>query len=234
VRRPVKRKRVYRTALRKEQAERTRRRILETARRLMVERGYRDVSMQELALEAGVAYQTVYSQFGNKLQLALDVCELGLRHVQDAVALLNDERAADDPERWLATLGTVARRLYEPCADLLRFMRESGDPDLVRRFKEVERRRLDRLAPFAPMLDRCGRLRRGISGSEAIDLAWSLAGPETYEQLVLDRGWTPDRFERWLSEGLVRLVLAETRDDVPSRPPQPRRARAAGSTRRGA
>src|SRR5579864_1477915 len=56
----VKATRPYRTTLREEQAQLTRRRIMETARRLFVQRGYTQVTMQEVAQEAGVAYQTVF------------------------------------------------------------------------------------------------------------------------------------------------------------------------------
>ena len=59
--------RPYRTALREEQAQLTRGRILKTARRLLVQRGYSQVTMQDVAREAGVAYQTVFSQFRSKL-----------------------------------------------------------------------------------------------------------------------------------------------------------------------
>ena len=48
-----------RATLREEQTQLTRRRILEGARRLFVKHGYSTVSMQEIAREAGVAYQTL-------------------------------------------------------------------------------------------------------------------------------------------------------------------------------
>jgi hypothetical protein len=35
-----------------------------------------------------------------------------------------------------------------------------------------------------------------------------MTGTEQYVQLVLERGWTPDRFEVWLSDALANLILA--------------------------
>ena len=197
-----------RTTLREEQAQLTRRRILEAARRLFVERGYSSVSMQEIAREGGVAYQTVFSQFGGKLQLALELCASEFPHVGQTVAMLVTACDAGDPEAWLRLLGTFARRLYQPCAEILRFMRESGDAELTARLNEIEAGRLQRLAPLGPQLEKSGRLRPGMSGQDAVDLAWSLTSPATYEQLVLDRGWTPDRFESWLGAALPDLILA--------------------------
>lgn len=204
---PVKGTRPYRTALREEQAQLTRHRIMEIARRLFVQRGYTQVTMQEVAREAGVAYQTVFSQFRSKLQLALELCSSELLHAGGAVAVLREARDAGDPEACLRLVGAFARRLYEPCAEVLRFMRESGDPDLISRYREIGVRRLQLLSELAPQLEQTGRLRPGLSGGQGIDLVWAMAGPEVYEGLVLDRGWTPQQFEDWLGGAVAELIL---------------------------
>jgi len=193
------------------QAQLTRRRILEASRKLLVERGYSQVTMQEIAREAGVAYQTVFSQFRSKQQLAVELCSADLLHVGGVVATLVAARDAGDPEACLRTLGTFARQLYEPCSEVLRFMRESGDPDLISRYREIGVRRLQLLAPLGPQLERTGRLRPGLSGRRAIDVVWAMAGPEVYEQLVLDRGWTPQQFESWLETAVADQVLLADR-----------------------
>jgi AcrR family transcriptional regulator len=203
----VKGSRPYRATLREEQARLTRDRILQAARRLFTERGFTRVTMQDIAREAGVAYQTVFSQFGSKLQLALELCTSELPHIGATLALVTEAREAGDPEAWLRVLGTFARRLYEPCAEVLRFMRESGDADLIARLDEIDASRLRRLGELGPRLEKSGRLRPGISGQAAVDLAWSLTSPATYAQLVLDRGWTPDQFEAWLSTALLDLTV---------------------------
>ena len=197
-----------RLPLREEQARVTRSRILEAARRLFVSRSYSTVSMQEIAREAGVAYQTVFSQFGSKLQLALELCTSVLPHVGATIATLVPARESGDPEAWLRFLGEFARRLYEPCAEILRFMRESGDPTLIGRLNEIEVGRYQLLAELGPQLEQSGRLRPGLSGQAAVDLAWSLISPATYEHLVIDRGWTPDQFQAWLGAALPQLILA--------------------------
>jgi TetR/AcrR family transcriptional regulator, regulator of autoinduction and epiphytic fitness len=196
-----------RSRLREEQTQLTRRRILEAAGRLFVGRGYGNVTMQEVAREAGVAYQTVFSQFGGKLQLAVELCNSEIAHVGASVAMVMAARDAGDPEAWLRSLGRFARTLYEPCAEVLRFMRESGDTDLLSRLNEIDSRRLQLLAELGPQLAKANRLRPGLSAQAAVDLVWSLTGPATYQQLVLDRGWTPDDFEEWLGPALADLIL---------------------------
>ena len=56
-------------------------------------------------------------------------------------------------------------------------------------------------------LDRSGRLRAGISPSEAVAVIWALSGPDQYTQLVFERGWTPTRYEEWLGAALINMLL---------------------------
>jgi len=197
-----------RPSLREEQTRITRDRILEAARRLFIERSYSTVSMQEIAREAGVAYQTVFSQFGGKLELARALCTSVLPHVGATIATLLPVREQGAPEAWLRFLGDFARRLYEPCAEILRFMRESGDASLITWLKEIEDGRYQLLGELGAQLEGSGRLRSGLTPQAAVDLTWSLISPATYEQLVLDRGWTPDQYQAWLSMALPELILA--------------------------
>jgi hypothetical protein len=133
-----------------------------------------------------------------------------LPHVGETVAMFVKSREAGHPEQWIGSLGAFARRLYEPCAEILRFMRESGDADLIARYREIDAGRLRILAPLEPELAATGRLRAGLSGKAAVDVIWSMTSPAIYEQLVLDRGWTPDQFESWLGPALVGLILADS------------------------
>ena len=58
------------------------RRTLDAARRLLAEVGYNTVTMDDIAKEAGVAYQTVYSVFGTKLRLAEAMIEARTMRIQ--------------------------------------------------------------------------------------------------------------------------------------------------------
>jgi AcrR family transcriptional regulator len=205
----VKTTRTYNGALRSEQAQMTRGRILDAARRLLISGTYSSVTMEEIAKEAGVSYQTVYAIFGTKLRLAQGLIEVGFPHVADALKLFDALRQSDDPELGLRTGARVSRLIYEICADLLRFIRESGDPALLAHYREREEQRLVDMTQFGlpAMLERSGRLRAGISPSEAVAVIWALTGPDQYTQLVFQRGWPPSRYEDWLGNALIRMLL---------------------------
>jgi AcrR family transcriptional regulator len=205
--RDVKEGRSYNATLRQEQAQLTRRRILEAARRLVAEGGYGTVTMDDIAKGAGVAYQTVYSVFGTKLRLAEAMIEAGWPHVDEALKLIEDGRASADPTVWLRTAARITRRINEPCGDLARFMRESGDPVLLARYRTVEDQRFRQLSEVANFLERSGRLRSTITSSEALAVLWAMTGADWYSQLVFQRKWKPARFEEWLEEALIDLLL---------------------------
>jgi AcrR family transcriptional regulator len=207
----VKAKRPYSAGLRQEQANTTRLRIIETARRLLVAGTYSEVTMGEIAREAGVAYQTLYAIFGTKLRLAQAMVDQGFPHVVEAAKQFDEARGSLDAEIWLRVTARVFRRIFEPCADLVRFMLESGDPALQQRHMQSEESRLRRLREVTDALVQGGRLRSGIAAADALDVMWVMTGPECYWKFVFQRGWTPDRFEQWLADSLIRVLLAERR-----------------------
>jgi AcrR family transcriptional regulator len=205
----VKTHRSYNGTLRQEQAQMTRSRILDAARRLLVNGTYSSVTMEDIASEARVSYQTVYGIFGTKLRLAQGLIEIGFPHVTEALKLFDQLGPSADPELGLRTSARVSRLIYELCADLLRFMRESGDPGLLARYREREEQRLKGMIQYgvSAQMERSGRLRAGISPSEALAVIWALSGPDQYIQLVFERGWTPARYEEWLWDALVNMLL---------------------------
>jgi AcrR family transcriptional regulator len=203
----VKRKRAYNTELRQEQARMTRSRILEAGRRLLAKGTYSSVTIEEIADEAGVSYQTVYSVFGTKLQLAHAMMEVGFHFegIDEQIAKLRSSR---DPEVWLRGVAETTRLIQERCADLFRFMRESGDPQLLARYHEHQTLRLAQEDFLPGALAQSGRLSPTLSHEEVLAVIWALSGSDLYSMLVLDRGWTPARYEEWLGGTLVALLLS--------------------------
>jgi hypothetical protein len=72
-----------------------------------------------------------------------------------------------------------------------------SDRELAAFWVHVEQGRWDGPDHIAPVLAASGALRPGLS-------------PDIYESLVQHRGWSPQRFERWLSEVLCTAVLEPT------------------------
>lgn len=203
----VKPKRGYRTSGRAEQAEATRRRIAETALRLFVSRGYHVVTMAEIAAQAGVAYQTVYAVFGNKKRLAHEIIWTTF-DVEDVHDMLAETKGSPDPEHWLRSAATIARVVSERLGRLLSSLQESGNPELQGLCHAVESRRREQEKQLVNILSDSGRLNPGLSEGEALDVLWAMTGSQLHRQLVDQQGWSARRFEEWLGDTLVRLLLA--------------------------
>ena len=113
--------RPYRMSKRAASTVATRRRILDAARELWLERWYDEMSLRELADRAGVALQTVVNHFGTKDAIAAAMLEEPLPaewmrrttarpgDIPEAVALLvaDYERAGDALIRTLALEGRI-------------------------------------------------------------------------------------------------------------------------------
>ena len=74
--------------------------ILAVARRLFADRGYAEVTMDDVAAEVGVTKPLLYTYFGNKERLYLDC----MRPAADALigTVVDAVRAAEDPAEALA------------------------------------------------------------------------------------------------------------------------------------
>ncbi len=73
---------------------------------------------------------------------------------------------------------------------------------------ELQAERLNGMTLFARALHDDGSLRPGISTSEARDVLWTYNSAELFELLVIERGWSPKRYGRWLADALIAALIA--------------------------
>lgn len=209
-------KRTYRSALRGEQARSTREAVLVAATRLFAERGYAATSIEEIAAAAGVSRATVFTSIGVKpvlLKTALDVAIVG----DDEPVALPDRprskaiRAEPDPRKYLAGYAGLVTEMGGRLAGIYEAVRGAAgvDADARALWESHLAQRRQGAANVVGDVIRKGGLRRGLDPESAADIVWLLNDPGTYHMLVGRRRWTPDRFERWLTDSLVRQLLPD-------------------------
>ena len=69
--------------------------------------------------------------------------------------------------------------------------------------------RLTGMREFARHLYQGGHLRPGVSLEEARDVLWTYNSVELFDLLVLQRGWDPDKYGRWIAEAMIAALLPD-------------------------
>jgi AcrR family transcriptional regulator len=190
-------------------------RVAEITARLLVERGYAATTMADIATAAEVSVPWLYKVFGPKPRLAKRTYDVLLAGDPDPVPMSARPAflalaAETDPHRAVAEYAAIARNLASrtgPLAAALLAAAGSGDPDLVEIADTMKRERLVGATAFTDHLAGLEALRPGSDLGEARDAVWTLISPDVYRLLVLERGWSEDRYEQWLVDTLTATLL---------------------------
>ena len=201
----------YNSPLRREQAGRTRQRILDAAGELFVSRGYGTTSIRHIAEAAQVAPDTVYATFGSKARLLtalLDVrlAPMGETSVLDRpeIARLRDEQ---DPRRFLRLFARDYAAMSErvrPVSEVLRTAK-AVEPEMAAVREEIEGYRYEYVRTIVQWLARRTKLR--VPVERAAQIVWTLASPDVGRMLCDVQGWTMAEYARWLEETLIAGLL---------------------------
>ncbi len=203
----VKSKRPYESPRRRAQADATRRDILEAAQRLFERSGYAATTMAEIATEAGVALKTVYLAFGTKSGLLRTLWNLLLRGDESDRPVSERRWYLDvldekDPERQLrlnAGNSATGKRRLSAILEVIR-SGASVDADIAALWQRIE---VDYHANQRAIVERLherGHLAPTLDIEHAADILWTLNHPNNWRLLVVDRGWTPEQYERWIGD----------------------------------
>ena len=201
--------------------QQTRAKILDSAHRLLVERGYYGVGLEEVARDAGVSRQAVYLHFKSKAELVVAMA----RHTDEMLNVTEILRPVREAKTALDAFeaGVRAYALIEPeihdVVSVIYAARRSDEAaeaawqDRMAFRREGIRRDIERL-------DNEGFLAAGWNVDEAADLVWSVLSIHTYEYLVLERGWSIEQLEsRLLTVLRSALVVQPGEGDTKSAKP---------------
>jgi AcrR family transcriptional regulator len=201
----VKHPREYRSVVRAEQAERTRRRIIDAARRLFSERGYAATALGAVAATAEVSQETIYATFGSKRGLLEGVIEATIRGSGVPVPLEEQpgwgeiEQLPTPHERLRAyvrfSCDVLART--SPIHKVIRGASD-GEPFAVELRARLLRERLEsntkRLRQFVGEA-----LRPGVPLDVAAERYCALSSPEMHHLMTVELGWSQQAYEEWLA-----------------------------------
>jgi AcrR family transcriptional regulator len=206
-------KRSYDASRRREQARARRLAVVLAARDLFERDGFRPTTIAAIAARAGVSAESVYKGFGTKAALAKAVFDLVIVGDDQPVPVAG--RPAVQAVRGEPDVRRKIAMFAEGLAQ--RQARSAGVQILIRDGRHVD----DSLAPvWAKLTDEglagmtmlgrhlleTGQLRDGISFEEVRDVLWNYLTIDTYERLVLTRGWPLDRYSQWLARTITSAL----------------------------
>lgn len=206
------RKRGYRSATRVQAAEVTRARILGAAKKLFARKGIDGVTIDQISEKADVASSTVYALFKSKAGIlrALMTDALFGPQFKASQSLL---AGVTDASELIALSARVARAVYESESAELGLLRgTSGFSPVLRKLEqEFEDIRYQMQDARVRLLFAQGKAKPGLDIDTARRILWMYTGRDIYRMLVTDGGWTPDRYQDWLSATLVEALVATGR-----------------------
>jgi AcrR family transcriptional regulator len=193
---------------------RTKASVVDAARRLFEERGYAATTIEAISERSDTPQATIYRLFASKLGILKAVIDVAIVGDDEDVAMADRPQVrqllADvDAHQRLAQFAALLRDLMARTAPVHRLLADAArsDPDAAALLAEIARQRQEGQRRVARSLARSGALREGLRERDAADIIHALASPEVYGLLVLDRGWSGERYEHWIASTLAEQLL---------------------------
>lgn len=189
-----------------------------------MERGLNGVGLEEVAAAAGVTRRTVYLHFGSKAALLL-----GYVHHSEASAglpgLVAAFAAATTPEAIFELMGRIQVEYVPQVYPSMRVVHaaRAGEPAAAEVWEDRMRERRTVFRRLAGRLSQMGALDPALSIEDAVGLIWVLTSPHMYEYLVVDGGWSLERYRGHIVRLLKRSLLRPAQGRKPGgRPNEPK------------
>ncbi len=198
---------------RRQRSAATRRAIIEAAHEMFTSRGFHGATVEAIAKQAGVAPQTVYFTFNNKVKL--------ISAVVDAAVLGPEETAPHEQAWWQEMLVEP-----DPTRSLQIFIRGSGpvfqrastisdvlaaasrtDDEVMAIFEYHESLRREAFGEVLDMLANKGTLLPNLTRERLLDIFLVVYGDATYHQLTTQMGWPHEEVMDWLCGHLPPILL---------------------------
>jgi len=206
-------KRNYDATSRRERARQRRLDVVVAAQELFDTNGFQATTISAVARRAGVSPESIYKGFGTKAALAKAVFDFVIAGDDAPVPIAERPEAQairDEPDvrRKIRGYvdGFVARQQRSARVQILIRDGRHSDETLRETWQTLLDERLTGMTMFGRHLLGTGDLRPGITLDEVADVLWTYISVELYELLVLQRGWTPERYRDHLATAIVTAI----------------------------
>ncbi len=187
--------------------------VIGAARTLFVERGYQATTIEAISDLSDVPPATVYRLFASKLGILkalLDVSIAGddqkasVSERPEVSALL----AESDLAKLVSAFTDFVVAINIRTNDVYRVLSNAAASDIgaAALFAEYQKQRAQGQRNIARRISRTKGLRPGLRERDVADMIHALMSPELFGLFVADRGWTPERYQKWLTETITHQL----------------------------
>ena len=206
-------KRPYDATRRREQARVRRLATVLAARDLFERDGFRLTTIAAVAARAGVSAESIYKGFGTKAALAKAAFDVTVAGDDEPVPVADRpamRAVRDEPDvrrKIEMFIGGLAQRQARS-AKVQILIRDGRhvDDSLAPVWAKLNDEALAGMTMLARHLAASGQLRAGVDVDEVRDVLWNYLAIDTYERLVLIRGWPLERYSAWLARTIIAAI----------------------------
>ena len=121
--------------------------------------------------------------------------------------------AEPDAELQLQLVAQASRIVKERAGGIFEVIHAAAptDPDIGALWARIKTEFHGVLRGVIESIDGKRRLAPGLDAERATDILWSLSHPSLWQLLVVERGWTPDEYERWCADTTCAQLLRRPR-----------------------
>ena len=184
-------------------------RVLEAALRLIRRRGDAKVTMAQIAKAARLSRQAVYLHFADRADLMVALA----RHVNESLGLpaeiqrmMNIQTGMGMIEAFVSmqARGNPAVWAVARAIDAVR----RTDAAAARAWQSRLKSRLEGCRAIVSRLKAEGSLRPELEPSIAADLLWTMTSLRMWEDLVLEREWSPKQYQVYVTNVLIGALTS--------------------------
>lgn len=186
----------------------TRNRLIEAAAVEFTARGYAGTTVARIAATAGVSVQTLYLACGSKRELLRGYMEKTLSGQAASPEIAAEQFVGLTPHEILTHLADVVVEIASRAATGWTLYRDAAavDQEIATDWNELQ---LLRHRLFTRIISNIPEdaLAPGLTQSMAVDTAWAIASPDSYDLLVHRLGYDMGQFRKWMQRTLIAAVL---------------------------
>ncbi len=115
------------------------------------------------------------------------------------------------PKKRVNITAKLTRSIYDSEKELMDILRGASvvAPEFKKLEQEREKRRYERQGEYVKKMVEENLLAQGLTLQKARDILWTLTGRDMYRMFVIERNWSSDEYEKWLTQLLIQSLLKE-------------------------